>query len=169
MAQPPEAPENFDRLLRLLALKRHEVPPPGYFDDLPREIRLELLAEIHSESSGLTADADGYNWLRRLIAMLERRPYLASVFFLTVCSLILTGVFYANNITPAPPAVAMDTLSPPAPLAVASANSSDVAWMPAGTGGSSTNPLPNAIKPAVLFDGSLFLPEKEAAHYNYNR
>ncbi|MCP5521465.1 MAG: hypothetical protein H7A46_07950 [Verrucomicrobiales bacterium] len=38
--EPPR--DNFDALQKLLALKRHEVPPPGFFDRLPESIRAEL-------------------------------------------------------------------------------------------------------------------------------
>lgn len=34
--------DNFEDLQRLLALKRHELPPPGFFDRLPESIRAEL-------------------------------------------------------------------------------------------------------------------------------
>ena len=39
---PPEDAEK--RLLRLLALKRHELPPPGFFDQLPSRILVSLRA-----------------------------------------------------------------------------------------------------------------------------
>ncbi len=40
--QPPDDAEQ--RLTRLLALKRHEVPPPGFFDQLPARILVNLRA-----------------------------------------------------------------------------------------------------------------------------
>lgn len=38
----PDTPEQ--RLLRLLALKRHEVPPPGFFDRLPHRVLVSIRA-----------------------------------------------------------------------------------------------------------------------------
>lgn len=40
--QPPDDAEK--RLVRLLALKRHETPPPGFFDQLPVRILVNLRA-----------------------------------------------------------------------------------------------------------------------------
>ncbi len=47
--QPPDDAEQ--RLVRLLALKRHEVPPPGFFDQLPLRILVNLRAGTEIEDA----------------------------------------------------------------------------------------------------------------------
>ena len=39
-----ESENNFSELKRLLKLKRHEVPPPGYFNDFSAEIIARIRA-----------------------------------------------------------------------------------------------------------------------------
>lgn len=60
--------DNFEALRRMLALKRHEVPPPGFFHDLPGRVR-----------AGIRADAAerARPWWQRLAARPGWRPALA--------------------------------------------------------------------------------------------
>jgi len=73
-------PTEFAALRRLLAFKRHEVPPPGFFDRLPDQIhgRLEL-----------EASEVGRAWWVRLRESLAWRPTLAGAVALGVVSVVL--------------------------------------------------------------------------------
>src|SRR3954466_8986378 len=74
--------ENFDHLRKLLALKKHEQPPPGYFNRLPGKI----LARI--EASELAAQSTWWDWL---VARFDARPILACAYGFTISGLLLMG------------------------------------------------------------------------------
>ena len=66
MNTPPE--NEFQDLRRLLALKRHEQPPPGYFNNLHRDIIAQLKAERapqtrRNESPDASAQIEQYESL----------------------------------------------------------------------------------------------------------
>ena len=87
--------ENFDSLRRLLAIKRHEQPPPGYFHSFSGEVIVRIRA------GDLGEDAHGYvwqmGWLQRVWAAFEARPALAGALGLAICSLVVFGVISADN------------------------------------------------------------------------
>ena len=85
-------PENFDQLRRLLALKRHEQPPPGYFHHFAGQVIARIRAGERAAPDtawGLLWDAP---WLQRLWAALEARPVLAGSVGVACCALLLASV-----------------------------------------------------------------------------
>ncbi len=78
----PSAP-NKDPLLRLLALKRHEMPPPGFFDRLPNRILVNIRAG--SEIPDLP-------WWSRFWEFLIREPMVASSYTALAMGALLFGV-----------------------------------------------------------------------------
>ncbi len=79
--------EQFKQLKKLLALKRYEQPPPGYFDRLPRQIISAIEVEqTRSES-----------WMLRIWSTLQRQPAFAGVFGAAMCALVIGGIFFANQ------------------------------------------------------------------------
>jgi hypothetical protein len=80
-------PENFDALRRLLGLKRHEQPPPGFFLDFPDRVlaRLEM-ADAHQ----------AVPWWRRYFEALDLKPALAAAFGLAVVSMYFVGLTLAD-------------------------------------------------------------------------
>src|SRR5215813_2226334 len=79
--------ENFDSLQRLLALKRHEQPPPGYFNRFPREVMARIKAGENGGEIGYDA-----SWLQRLLGMFELKPVFAGAFGAGVCAMVISGV-----------------------------------------------------------------------------
>jgi len=82
-------PENFDSLMQLLALKKYEQPPPGYFNRLPGQILARL--ESQEEEAGFWG---------KLFSGLVVRPALAYSVGLAFCGAFATGIFYAFQVQP---------------------------------------------------------------------
>lgn len=89
--------ENFDALLTLLALKKHEQPPPGYFDQLSQEIFSRLESGEATQTSAVNESA---GWLGGLWNLLDAKPILAGAFGVAVCGLMLAGILYSQRIEP---------------------------------------------------------------------
>jgi hypothetical protein len=73
--------DDFVALRRLLALKRHEQPPPGYYDRLAKSIHARLAAEQAREP-----------WWSRLFTLWDIRPAWAGAFAVAVVGLYAVGV-----------------------------------------------------------------------------
>ena len=78
-----ENEHNFEELRRLLALKRHEIPPPGYFEDFSSMV----IARIRSGDT-----ARELPWLLRFLQMFESRPAYPVAFASGLCTLLLFGI-----------------------------------------------------------------------------
>ena len=96
--------QNFEKLQRLLKLKRYELPPPRYFGDFSGQVvsriragrtgaRYESFENIISQSA----------WLNRLWRKLERQPALSGAVTAIVCGLMVAGVFLMEQTTPEKP------------------------------------------------------------------
>jgi hypothetical protein len=85
-------PQDFEALRKLLALKQHETPPPGYFNTLSSKIcsRIEAREEVAAASL----------WGRLFSGGIK--PVLAYSFVLSVCSLIAYTVSSFFNLEPQP-------------------------------------------------------------------
>ena len=100
-----ENENNFESLRRLLALKRHETPPPGYFNNFSRQVLQRIRASHNEPSVNLLEELFSHApWLAKLLQALDMRPVLAGGFAGTLCMLLLFGIVYAErpDITPQP-------------------------------------------------------------------
>jgi len=101
--------ENFDSLRQLLALKRHEIPPPGYFDRLPRDIVARIKVGDTGDEIGVEL-----SWFRRFLSVFDVKPVFAGAFGTAVCAFLISGVitsertpaFAAGTVTPIDPNLA---------------------------------------------------------------
>jgi hypothetical protein len=90
--------DNFEQLQRLLALKRHEQPPPGYFHSFSREIIVRIKAgELGENSEARWWVFDG-SWLQKFWTVCERRPALAGGLGVAVCGFFFANVLLSENI-----------------------------------------------------------------------
>jgi len=105
-------PDDFEQLRRLLALKRHETPPPGYFHGFSRQVIVRIQAgELGEPEEASIWSFSGGSFLQRIWATLDARPVLAGAFGVAVCGFFTVGAFLsvttaANNPLPAQAEVA---------------------------------------------------------------
>jgi hypothetical protein len=93
-----ETNDNFDDLKRLLKLKRHEIPPPGFHnrfsDDVMARIRSgesgggsHILERVYADSPFLAG------WLR----LFEAKPGIIGAAATGLCLLLLVGVIFVDR------------------------------------------------------------------------
>jgi len=82
----PES-ENFEELRRLLALKRHEQPPPGYFTDFSAKVVARI--EAAQEAAQLP-------WWRRAFLGLDAKPAMVCACSLAISGLVVLGLSVAS-------------------------------------------------------------------------
>jgi len=142
-------PENFDRLKKLLALKRYEQPPPGYFNGFSRQVTTRIRAGQRGGAERMLGEAV---WLVRVWEVFQNKPVLAGGFGAAICALVIFGIISADRISPAPGANELLAgqsagVSTPAPVAL----NPQMTALPVL---SSTNPVTPGPLPSTL--NSLF-------------
>lgn len=89
---------NFSRLLSILALKRHEQPPPGYFQNFSGQVISRLRAgERAADPNVLQLLLIEWPWLQRLWTGLETKPALTGLLGAAACALLLVGLLYPGR------------------------------------------------------------------------
>jgi len=84
-----ENENDFEALRRLLALKRHEIPPPGYFEDFSGRVIGRIRA-----GEGVRQ----LPWLLRLLQAFETKPAYPVAFASGLCTLLLLELFPWNRV-----------------------------------------------------------------------
>jgi hypothetical protein len=141
-----EQENDFESLRRLLAFKRHENPPPGYFNRFSGQVIGRIHAGAnHNGSKKLAGHAP---WLLKLLQIFETKPAFAIAFASTLCLLLLMGIIFAGQPESTPQPLLQADSQPVAPFLsqadmTASANpNGNIA---------STNPVLNLQPVASLF------------------
>ena len=90
--------KNFRDLKRLLKLKQHEIPPPGYFHHLSGDVIARIQAgdsgRGHSFLEQIQADSP---FAAALLQLFVSRPGIVGAFTTSVCLLLLLGVLFADR------------------------------------------------------------------------
>ena len=119
--------ENFDQLRRLLALKRYEAPPPGYFHSFSARV----MARIEATEAALAPA-----WWQKLGLDFNFKPALVCGLGVVVCGLLSVGVL--TSVVTADKPVAGLSMEPPTGFA---AEASPFGEMYAAEGAGSTRPV----------------------------
>ncbi|MCL5096331.1 MAG: hypothetical protein M1608_02100 [Candidatus Omnitrophica bacterium] len=82
-------------------MKRHEQPPPGYFDDFSSQVIAGIRAGAAEPITG---------W-QRLVEVLKCRPVLAGAYGVAVCGLLLLGLNLSRMMGDRPESVPKDWVS----------------------------------------------------------
>ena len=89
---------NFESLRRLLAQKRRETPPPGYFNSFSGQIIARIRA---GEAKAPQTDAERFfseaPWLLKLLQAFELKPAYAGAFASALSVLLVFGIIYAER------------------------------------------------------------------------
>jgi hypothetical protein len=106
--------DDFAELRRLLALKRHEQPPPGFFEDFSAKVITRVrTSERNRRFSAFNLFSWEASWLQRLLASVEAKPLYAGSFGLAVCGILLLGLVLSESAGPSLSAVPVSTGAPP--------------------------------------------------------
>jgi hypothetical protein len=99
--------ENFDQLRRLLALKRYEAPPPGYFNSFSSKV----MARIQAAEAAVALP-----WWQKFGFDFNFKPALVCGLGVVVCGLLSAGVL--TSVVTADQPVAGLAMEPPTGFAV---------------------------------------------------
>ena len=91
-----EHPQDFEQLRRLLVLKRHEQPPPGYFNSFSREVIVRIRAGELGEPEAKWWAFDG-SWLKWVWDVCERRPVFAGGLGVAFCGFVAAATLISMN------------------------------------------------------------------------
>ncbi len=143
---------NFESLRRLLALKRHEVPPPGYFNTFSRQVITRIRAGETEASTSLSERLFArMPWLLTSLQALETKPVYAGGFASVICLLLVFGAVIAQR----PESASQAFLQPATPETAAFASATPAALTqpvnPMLIADNSTNPVFNLQDSSSLF------------------
>ncbi len=91
-----ENKNDFDALRQLLKLKRHETPPPGYFNNFSDQVITQIRSG-KTDNVRAAKQISGTSWLSNFFQLFELKPAFAGAFASALCLLLIFGVVYADR------------------------------------------------------------------------
>jgi hypothetical protein len=150
----------FEQVRKLLALKKHEQPPPRYF----QEFSGKVIARLHA------LEAQPVTWRRRLGLDFNLKPALIGVFGVAACGLLLVGVISSLGVTP-PSSPSFGLLPDPSAFGAPTMNPSSYAGGPSLDSVVNPNEIPASTVPvggnASDSPFGLLAPRAERASFKF--
>ncbi len=132
-------PDNFDQLRKLLALKRYEQPPPGFFSKFTRDVMRRI-----SEPRTRAELVEDRTWVRRLWDYLEARPWVAGAVGAVACAMLVAWIIHAQRVEwPSAPHPVLTQQGPELPVEPTLGAETERATAPLFA--ASTNPVPPGL------------------------
>ena len=89
---------NFEDLKRLLKIKRHEVPPPGYFNHFSDDVIARIKAGEAMPAGNLAESLQEHApWIFTLIRLFESKPGVVGGLATSLCVLLVFGLVMTEN------------------------------------------------------------------------
>lgn len=94
-----EQTENFETLKQLLKVKRHEVPPPGYFNGFSDQVISRIRAGEAGAGSATVIERLEFDapWLANFLRLFDARPGVLGALATSVCVLLMLTVVFAEK------------------------------------------------------------------------
>jgi hypothetical protein len=135
--------ENFEQLQRLMKLKRHETPPPAYFNNFSRDVIAGIRAQRNqAKTDPLKQLESEAPWLLRLWRSLEARPAFAGAFGMTICAVLVGGIVMMEKPANSVGGLAINPDTSASPFVAASPTAAEASTVPLILA-SSNAPAPN--------------------------
>lgn len=90
--------QDFEALRRLLKLKRHEKPPPRYFNDFSSQVVNHLRSSRPADRENVMERLAWESpWLQKVLSVLQGRPIVTGVLGAAACALLVGGAIYSEQ------------------------------------------------------------------------
>lgn len=93
-----DSPDQFQNLRRLLALKRHERPPPGYFNDFAPNVIVAIRTGNLAGEAAAERLSWEVPWLQRFLDAFSAKPALAGLLGAALCAAVVVGIVRAERL-----------------------------------------------------------------------